>query len=200
MPGEGYLYKSASEKTLAYNFTDVPSGSRMLKSVAHKSLFKMNGVDVNSYPNTMNMTVRLCQDSMELTGNDYTLYALSGDELRGVAEFVGSNYYLTVYGEQPVDISFIAEDCSTGETFVAKEHLMFRDDVVGSRHAPFSVNIGESTGISEIGNGRWIMDYNVYDLQGRKVNSQFSTFQSQSRKGVYIVNGHKVVNGKYVNK
>jgi hypothetical protein len=200
MPGEGYLYKSASEKTLAYNFTDVPSGSRMLKSVAHKSLFKMNGVDVNSYPNTMNMTVRLCQDGMELTGNDYALYALSGDELRGVAEFVGSNYYLTVYGEQPVDISFIAEDCSTGETFVAKEHLMFRDDVVGSRHAPFSVNIGESTGISEIGNGRWIMDYDVYDLQGRKVNSQFSTFQSQSRKGVHIVNGHKVVNGKYVNK
>ena len=32
-----------------------------------------------------------------------------------------------------------------------------------------------------------------YDLQGRKVNSQFSTLNSQLSKGLYIVNGRKVV-------
>ena len=33
----------------------------------------------------------------------------------------------------------------------------------------------------------------VYDLSGRKVNSQFSILNSQLKKGVYIVNGKKVV-------
>ena len=33
----------------------------------------------------------------------------------------------------------------------------------------------------------------VYDLSGRRVNSQSSTLKSQLRKGVYIVNGKKVV-------
>ena len=33
----------------------------------------------------------------------------------------------------------------------------------------------------------------IYDLSGRKVNSQFSIFNSQLPKGVYIQNGHKVM-------
>ena len=33
----------------------------------------------------------------------------------------------------------------------------------------------------------------VYDLSGRKINSQFSTLNSQLPKGIYIVNGKKVV-------
>ena len=44
---------------------------------------------------------------------------------------------------------------------------------------------GETTGISQMKNGEWIMD-NSYDLQGRKVNSQ-------QKKGLYIINNKKVV-------
>lgn len=33
----------------------------------------------------------------------------------------------------------------------------------------------------------------VYDLSGRKINFQFSTFNSQLRSGVYIVNGKKYI-------
>jgi len=36
-------------------------------------------------------------------------------------------------------------------------------------------------------------DNAVYDLSGRKVNSQFSIFNSQLPKGIYIVNGKKVI-------
>jgi len=32
----------------------------------------------------------------------------------------------------------------------------------------------------------------VYDLNGRKINSQFSTFNSQLKKGIYIHNGKKI--------
>jgi len=36
-------------------------------------------------------------------------------------------------------------------------------------------------------------DAEVYDLSGRRINSQLSTFNSQLKKGVYIVNGKKVL-------
>ena len=36
-------------------------------------------------------------------------------------------------------------------------------------------------------------DNAVYDLSGRKINSQFSIFNSQLKKGIYIVNGKKVI-------
>ena len=55
---------------------------------------------------------------------------------------------------------------------------------------------GGTTGIGEVKNERVKSEkYNdaVYDLSGRKVNFQFSTFNSQfRRKGIYIQNGKKV--------
>ena len=48
------------------------------------------------------------------------------------------------------------------------------------------------TGISEVKSEKY--DDAIYDLSGRKVNFQFSTFNSQFRKkGLYIQNGKKVV-------
>ena len=201
MPGEGYLYKSTGNKTLGYNFEST-AGSRSMNNISSPYTHKANFYRemMYDYPSTMNITARLYREGMELTDDSYLIYAMSGDEIRGVGEYVGSNYYVTVYGDQPVDISFMVKNGTTGETFLANEHLTFCDDVVGSRQSPFSINIGETTGILEIENEKMRIDNYVYDLQGRRVNSQFPNLNSQSRKGVYIVNGRKVVNGKYVNK
>ena len=37
------------------------------------------------------------------------------------------------------------------------------------------------------------VDAEVYDLSGRRINSQLSTLNSQLKRGVYIVNGKKVL-------
>jgi hypothetical protein len=51
-----------------------------------------------------------------------------------------------------------------------------------------------STFVKEIENGKWTMDNDVYDLSGRKVaNGQWSMFNVQLKKGIYVVNGKKVV-------
>ena len=47
-----------------------------------------------------------------------------------------------------------------------------------------------TTGIKEMENGKWIIDNGVYDLQGRRVNGAGPV---PARKGLYIVNGHKVI-------
>ena len=55
----------------------------------------------------------------------------------------------------------------------------------------FSTFIGN---LDAMDNGKWTMDNDVYDLSGRKVaNGQWSMFNVQLKKGIYIVNGKKVV-------
>lgn len=52
---------------------------------------------------------------------------------------------------------------------------------------------GEATGIAEVRGKMEDGRGEVYDLQGRKANSQFSLFNSQLKKGLYIVNGKKLI-------
>ena len=52
---------------------------------------------------------------------------------------------------------------------------------------------GEPTGIAEVRGKMEEGRGEVYDLQGRKANSQFSIFNSQLKKGLYIVNGKKLI-------
>ena len=51
----------------------------------------------------------------------------------------------------------------------------------------------ETTGIENLTPALSVGKEAVYDLQGRKVNSQFSILHSQLPKGLYIVNGRKVI-------
>ena len=87
-------------------------------------------------------------------------------------------------------------------------------DGSGANVRAFKVNFGEeTTGVGDatrlIDNGKLIMDNGAeansslftlhsslsgwYDLQGRKVNGQWSMVNGQLKKGVYIHNGRKVV-------
>ena len=190
-PGQGYLYKSATQKTLAFDFTEAPAGSRMAKSQTSNLKSQTSSVDPHLYPSTMNITARIYRDGMELPGSQYTVYAYAGDELRGVSQFVGSNHYLTVYGDEPVSISFIVESAETGETFAAAETLTFVSDVVGSRKSPYAVNISTTTGISQ---QMADQPMTIYTLDGILV-SRDATIRTLHTlpKGVYIVNGRKTV-------
>ncbi len=59
----------------------------------------------------------------------------------------------------------------------------------------FSLNLGdETTGIHSIDNGQLTIDNSVYDLQGRRVQtSNLNSQTSNLKRGVYIVNGKKVI-------
>jgi len=191
-PSQGYLYKSASTKQLQFDFTETPAGSRMANyppSTIHHPL--SSAVDPHQYPSTMNITARIYRDGMELPGSQYTVYAYAGNELRGVSQFVGSNHYLTVYGDEPVVISFIVESAETGETFAAAETLTFESDVVGSRKSPYAVSISTTTGISQQMTDTPMA---IYTLDGILV-SRDATIRTLHTlpKGVYIVNGRKTV-------
>lgn len=189
VPGNGYLYKSVSEKTLSFEFSSGSTGSRSVSDYSSSSI-ENDDVDIYRYPNTMNMTIQIHKEDNSPSTEDYNIYAMVGEDLRGISQKIGENYYLTVYGDEPVEVSFAVESTTTGEVFVAPEMLTFRDDVVGSRKSPYVLHIGGSTGIdSLVDDGRQMT---VYSLEGILV-SRNATLKTLKKlpKGVYIVNGHK---------
>lgn len=200
IPGVGYLYKSVSDKTLGFDFSVSSDNESKVPFYAGCEPSDDLAVDIHAYPNTMNITARLYLEGKELTGDDYVIYAMNANELRGTGVYVGNNFYLTVYGDKPVDITFLVKDVSTGKTFWAEEILTFCNDVIGNRKQPYAINIGEANGIADIENGKLKIGDSVYDLFGRKINANSPLFNPQFRKGIYIVNGRKVVNGRYINK
>ncbi len=185
-PGEGYLYKSVSEKNLLFNITDAANSRRALKP----SYDKEHGIDIHIYPNTMNVTAKIYRNEQEIPGDMYQVYAVAGDELRGISEYVGSNHYLTVYGSEDAEITFMVESLTSGETFLTNETLRFRDDVVGSRKSPYILHIGSATGIDSLTDNDRPMT--VYSLEGILI-SRNATLKALRKlpKGVYIVNGQK---------
>lgn len=187
VPGMGYLYKSASDKNLQWN---IPAVARSRGGRVRIDSGTSGMVDIFRYPNTMNVTAQIVLDGMRQSADAYNLYAFVGDELRGASLHNGMNCYLTVYGDEPVAVSFILESTVTGETFLADETLKFRNDVVGSRKSPFVLNFSSATGINGLGFGRQPMT--IYNLQGILVSRE-ATLNTLRRlpKGVYIVNGHK---------
>jgi hypothetical protein len=75
-----------------------------------------------------------------------------------------------------------------------RAYFLLKGDAASARSFSLDFGDGEVLGIREIENGRLKMENGGYDLQGRRMEP--SIFNSQSsirKKGVYIVNGKKIV-------
>ncbi len=187
-PGQGYLYKSVSTKQLTFG-----SGSSVADSQARGSWTTAptaGAIDIHQYPGTMNVIARLYHDGVEQSGHDYHIYAMAGDELRGIGQHVGQHIYLTIYGDLPVEITLIVESASTGSRYLANEVLLFQEGVVGSRKQPMTISFGTPTGIVQLEDTSRPMT--IYTLDGIFVKRDATpgTLRRLPR-GVYVVNGHK---------
>ena len=181
VPGTGYLYKSKSEKTLVF---DVSSTQPATSAPA------ATDIDIRRYPSTMNVTARIYRNGTEQPAAKYNVYAMASGDLRGTSQVIGQNHYLTVYGSDPVVISFIVEDAETGDAVEPQQKLTFQSEVYGSRLSPYVLEIADiSTGIDQLSSDS---QSKVYTLDGILV-SRDATLKGLRRlpKGVYIVNGKK---------
>ena len=191
-PGQCYLYKSVDAKQLGFDFSAPASDSRLYAPDNQETSSEIK-VDPHLYPSTMNIITRIVLEGQEIDANQYVIFATAPDgELRGVSHPVGDKHYLTVYGEEPVAITLMAENTETGEMYAAKQTLNFVSDVVGSRLEPLEVSAETVTGIENLyGNSRRMT---VYTLDGILVSRDATPRDlRQLPKGVYIVNGRKMV-------
>lgn len=187
MPGKGYMYKSASKKELMYNaFAPHVSNTK----VSCVSLLRVAPwtVNIHAYPNIMCITADLFEGKAKAEADKYFIAAFSGDECRGVGQYVKGIIFLSVYGDKNVPLTFMAADSETGEVYAINETCEFNADVLGSVKAPFAFHLGEATDVDEIAADGVKFEgvTNILGQQLRRINAQ----------GFYVIDGKKI----FINK
>ena len=189
VPGQGYLYKSASDKSFIYN-DDIVSNAKALYSKRLDVTPAPWTVNVHGYPSMMCLTAELYDNGARTADDEYFVGAFVGDECRGIGKYVGGTLYMAVYGGVAAgeQVMFRAVERESGEQFAVQETMEFTADVVGSSAAPYALNLGEATGITSINADGKYAD-GIYNVAGQRM-------RSLDREGVYIVNGKKVLINK----
>lgn len=184
-PGTGYLYKSASAKTLLYyNGVATVKANRMYSKRRYEDVAPWS-VNVHKYPNMMCVTAELYNGNIIVGEDDYYVAAFVGEECRGVGKYIDGKIFLSVYGEKSEPIVFKAVDKESGETFDIDTKIDFKADAVGTVNNPCQLQLGNTTGIVGVGD-ETAEDEDAYNALGQKV-------KNTRRSGLYIYKGKKVL-------
>lgn len=181
----GYLYKSVKQNNLEFAEATTPS---QLSDDEQQDM----EVDIRKYPSTMNIIGKLTQKDADMTGSDYRLYVMVGNECRGISQLIDGKYYLTIYGEKDEKLNLVIENLQTQESILVQDALTFKEDVLGSRTSPYDFNIDIMTGIENIlADGK---ELRIYSIDGYLIDAH-ATVKTLKKlvKGVYIINGKKYV-------
>lgn len=182
---QGYLYKSVKQNNLEFAEATTPS---QLSDEEQQDM----EVDIRQYPSTMNIIGKLTQKDTDMTGSDYRLYVMVGNECRGISQLIDGKYYLTIYGEKDEKLNLVIENQQTQESILVQDALTFKEDVLGSRTSPYDFNIDIMTGIENIlADGK---ELRIYSIDGYLIDAH-ATVKTLKKlvKGVYIINGKKYV-------
>lgn len=182
---QGYLYKSVKQNNLEFAEATTPS------QFSDEEQQDME-VDIRKYPSTMNIIGKLTQKDADMTGSDYRLYVMVGNECRGISQLIDGKYYLTIYGEKDEKLNMVIENLQTQESILVQDALTFKEDVLGSRTSPYDFNIDIMTGIENIlADGK---ELRIYSIDGYLIDAH-ATVKTLKKlvKGVYIINGKKYV-------
>lgn len=182
---QGYLYKSVKQNNLEFTEATTPS---QLSDDEQQDM----EVDIRKYPSTMNIIGKLTQKDADMTGSDYRLYVMVGNECRGISQLIDGKYYLTIYGEKDEKLNMVIENLQTQESILVQDALTFKEDVLGSRTSPYDFNIDIMTGIENIlADGK---ELRIYSIDGYLIDAH-ATVKTLRKlvKGVYIINGKKYV-------
>ena len=181
-PGQGYMYRSASDKNLFLNATAQASSRR---NVARRSMSDVQypdgwTVDKRKYPNVMGMIGQLWNGSMQEDVSGWVLAAFCGDECRGIGQTVGDVLMMNVYGNGGEQIGFRVMNMETGEVLGVSSQEAFRPEVLGTMAQPYELHIGDPSGMQTIAMPSRATV--VYDLMGRRLQPS-----TPLGKGVYVV-------------
>ena len=128
------------------------------------------------------------------TGEDFSDYNMLKGTLTADETTTGDNclfYRLTMHNGTDIGFWWGA---ANGAAFIPGAHKAYRTVSTNTSRQGFSLFGDDASGIGATLVNREERIVNVYDLQGRRVES--SIFNSQSsilKKGLYIVNGKKIV-------
>ena len=189
--GEGLVYYSTAEdpKTITYDESLEPAGefaapvksrdARMSRDLGEEVF----AYDPHAYADNMAMVAVV--DGLE-NPEDFTIGVFVNDECRGRGHVAKDNVmFISAVGKVGEQMTFKLVNNATGEIINLDSTLKYTLRQ-GSLSAPVVLSGAEVTGIMEtIADAQQSADENIYDLSGRRVDKM--------QKGIYIVNGKKVL-------
>ncbi len=192
VPGKGYKTNNTGTNNKSFHYPASAasnSGARLAPrrddSSIEPSIFVP--VDFHAYAENMTVCVQVVKDNEPVEGIEVGIFA--GNECReaSVTDNRGM-IYVTVPGNEPVKLTFHVTDGA--DIYEASESVTYETDaVLGTPKSPLTVNLDNATGIKSISD---LTSESMYDISGRKVADSRKENRQLSR-GVYIVNGQKVV-------
>lgn len=148
-PGQGYMYRSGSDKSFTY-FTDIVSKANSLYQTGEDGDAVWTA-DAYAYPDVMCFVAQLYDGDVEAEEGKYVVGAFSGDECRGVGSFADGRLCISVAGEDGDAIRFIAFDVDSERSYNVDETFSFSQSVQGNFDLPQALHIGDVlTGINSV--------------------------------------------------
>lgn len=182
MPGQGYMYFSASKKKVKF----IPARhSVRLRKPMQGLQAQSYGLNPHAYPNVMGAIARLQADDKLLDNEAFTVLAYSDGQCRGIGECVDGLVFMTLYGLDGDAITLKAID-ELGEEHAIKETIDFASTVSGSRAKPLAWHLtdAEQVGISAPALAQTAaMPIGYYSLSGLYLGNDTSRLHA----GLYIV-------------
>lgn len=179
-PGRGYLYKSGSDKSFAYNAVSSVANAQALYG-AHRLQTKAAPYELNRhrYPNMMPIVATLSGATLS---EGSQVVALSEGECRGIANIEANGMiFLSVYGLGNETINFAAYDALSGEMMPISNTTAFAADMLGTTGAPYVLHIdGTATGIDGNVTSHTNLPNGIYTVGGQRVNNV-------TQPGLYII-------------
>ena len=140
--GKGYMYSSASAKTMRLHKPDVALNYSRRRAVRTEAM--AYGVDKHAWPSVMGVVATLHRDGETLAPEQFTLLAYSGDECRGVAKWVDSLAFLTVYGQGGEPIIYRVVDQTDGTVYTVEQTAKFAQTIVGTTLQPVVLTLTDA--------------------------------------------------------
>ena len=191
-PGQGYMYKSQGRKGFVYN--SVPTVNA--RAIYGKRVEQREcpwEVNVHKYADMMCIIANVYEVDTPVGREDWVVGAFVGDECRGIGHFIGNELILPVRGKEGDELTFTLLSLTVDLGSDLKEHPTFTADAVGTMVEPLRLSFSEADAIHSVNGSGQQPEGAVYDLTGRRVNYQLSTINYQLKKGIYIINGKKLL-------
>ena len=171
-PGKGYLYKSASEKTLNYpsQRTVATASLAPTRRMAKESMFAP--VDPTEYESNMTI-LAVVMEGDAILERAQEIAVFDGATCMASAFMENDGYfYLTVPGDKNITDKLTMYVVVDGEVIETSTSFYFDEDATfGNYDAPFAVRIGETTAIDKLlADGNYV-GMQVVDLSGRVLYS-----------------------------
>lgn len=187
--GKGYIYYSTSEDEKYVNFEVYPSLEEApAKQRATRQMTSVWQYNAGAFADNMAMVAEISNLN---NPEDYTIGAFVDGECRGEGNFVvGNKMMISVAGKTGEEVSFRLYNHITGEYSEIFETVKYGQKL-GSLKKPVALTSPETTGIRNLELGVSSSDAQVFDMNGRRV-------ETMSKSGVYVIK--TVENGKVVTK